>query len=81
MASGALRHSQADWALAVTGVAGPSGGSADKPVGTVCFAWAGPGGRVETETHHFPGDRADVRAQSVARALTGLLERAARLLV
>ena len=81
MASGALRRSQADWALAVTGVAGPSGGSADKPVGTVCFAWAGPGGRVETETCHFPGDRADVRAQSVARALTGLLERAARLLV
>ncbi len=81
MAGGALRHSQADWALAVTGVAGPSGGSAEKPVGTVCFAWAGPGGRIDTETRHFQGDREHVRAQSVARALNGLLERAAHLRV
>ena len=81
MAGGARRHSHADWALAVTGVAGPSGGSPDKPVGTVCFAWAGPGGRVDTETRHFQGDRRDVRAQSVAHALTGLLERAAHLRV
>lgn len=80
MASGALRHSHADWVLAVTGVAGPSGGSPDKPVGTVCFAWAGPAGRVDTESRHFQGGRADVRAQSVAHALAGLLERAAHLL-
>jgi nicotinamide-nucleotide amidase len=80
MASGALRHSHADWALAITGVAGPSGGSPDKPVGTVCFAWAGPAGRVDSETRHFQGDRTDVRAQSVAHALAGLLERAAHLL-
>ena len=80
MADGALRHSHADWALAVTGVAGPSGGSPDKPVGTVCFAWAGPAGRVDTETRHFAGDRAEVRAKSVAHALTGLLARAAHLL-
>ena len=81
MAGGALRHSHADWALAVTGVAGPSGGSAGKPVGTVCFAWAGPDARVDTETRHFQGDREAVRAQSVAHALSGLLERAAHFLV
>lgn len=76
MAAGALRHSRADWALAVTGVAGPGGGSADKPVGTVCFGWAAIDGRVEAQTVHFAGDREQVRAQSVAHALEGLLERA-----
>lgn len=76
MAAGALRHSRADWALAVTGIAGPGGGSPDKPVGTVCFGWAASDGRVDTQTVHFPGDRAQVRAQSVAHALGGLLERA-----
>ena len=79
MAAGALRHSRADWALAVTGIAGPAGGSAEKPVGTVCFAWAGPDGRLDAETRRFAGDRADVRAQSVAHALRGLLDRAATL--
>lgn len=74
MAEGALRHSRASWALAITGVAGPTGGSAEKPVGTVCFAWACRDGRVVTETRHFSGNREAVRAQSVARALTGLLE-------
>ena len=76
MAAGALRHSHADWALAVTGIAGPSGGSKDKPVGTVCFGWAAFDGRVDTQTRHFSGDREAVRAQSVAHALAGLLERA-----
>ena len=76
MAAGALRHSRADWALAVTGIAGPGGGSADKPVGTVCFGWAAVDGRVETQTVRFAGDREQVRAQSVAHALAGLLERA-----
>jgi nicotinamide-nucleotide amidase len=76
MAAGALRHSRADWALSVTGIAGPGGGTADKPVGTVCFGWAAIDGRVETQTVHFAGDRAQVRAQSVALALGGLLERA-----
>ena len=76
MAAGALRHSHADWALAVTGIAGPGGGSADKPVGTVCFGWAAVDGRVETQTVRFAGDREQVRAQSVAHALAGLLERA-----
>ena len=81
MAAGALRHSLADWALAITGVAGPGGGSPDKPVGTVCFGWAGADGRLDTETCHFKGAREEVRAQSVARALNGLLERANHLLV
>lgn len=76
MAAGALRHSHADWALAVTGIAGPSGGSKDKPVGMVCFGWAAFDGRVETQTLHFAGDRQQVRAQTVAHALQGLLERA-----
>jgi len=77
MATGALLHSHADWALSVTGVAGPSGGSPEKPVGTVCFAWAGPDGRIDTERRRFAGDRQAVRAQSAAHALAGLLERAA----
>ena len=76
MAAGALRHSHADWALAVTGIAGPGGGSADKPVGTVCFGWAAVDGRVDAQTVRFAGDREQVRAQSVAHALAGLLERA-----
>ena len=76
MASGALRHSHADWALAITGVAGPGGGSPDKPVGMVCFGWAAMDGRLDTQTCHFGGNREDVRAQSVAHALGGVLERA-----
>ena len=76
MAAGALRHSRADWALAVTGIAGPGGGSKDKPVGTVCFGWAAVDGRVDAQTVRFAGDREQVRAQSVAHALAGLLERA-----
>jgi nicotinamide-nucleotide amidase len=75
MAEGALARSRADWALAITGVAGPAGGSAEKPVGTICLAWAARDGRTATETRHFSGDREAVRAQSVARALEGLLER------
>jgi nicotinamide-nucleotide amidase len=79
MAAGALRNSRADWALAITGIAGPSGGSPDKPVGTVCFSWAGPEGQVAVQTCHFQGDRQAIRAQSVARALAGLLARAQQL--
>ncbi|EXI85207.1 MAG: Nicotinamide-nucleotide amidohydrolase PncC [Candidatus Accumulibacter regalis] len=78
MALGALRCSRADWALAITGVAGPGGGSPSRPVGTVCFAWAGPQGRLDTERRCFAGERAAVRAQSVAHALQGVLQRAAR---
>jgi nicotinamide-nucleotide amidase len=75
MAAGALLHSHADWALAITGIAGPGGGSADKPVGSVCFGWAGPDGRLEVESCRFEGSREEVRAQSVAYALAGILER------
>ncbi len=75
MAAGALDHSGAGVAVAVTGVAGPTGGSREKPVGTVCFAWALRGGAVESETCRFEGDRESIRRQSVIRALQGLLER------
>jgi nicotinamide-nucleotide amidase len=77
MAEGALRRSHADRAVAITGIAGPDGGSIEKPAGTVCFAWAGRNAVTVTETQHFAGDRQAVRAQAVARALAGLLERLA----
>jgi nicotinamide-nucleotide amidase len=77
MAQGALAHSHADWSVAITGIAGPSGGSAEKPVGTVCFAWASKAGGCEAQTCHFAGDRAAVREQSVRHALQGLLARVA----
>jgi nicotinamide-nucleotide amidase len=71
MAEGALRHSRAQVSVAVTGVAGPTGGSPDKPVGTVWFAW-GVAGHTTSEVQHFEGDRAAVRAQTVAHALARL---------
>lgn len=71
MAQGALQHAQAQVAVAVTGVAGPSGGSAAKPVGTVWLGWATPAG-VVSELRHFAGDRAQVRAATVAHALQRL---------
>lgn len=73
MAQGALARSRAQWALAVSGIAGPAGGSPAKPVGTVCFAWAGPDGLLEVSTRHFPGDREGVRAYTAQEALAGLL--------
>ena len=73
MAAGARAHSPAQVALAVTGVAGPTGGSADKPVGTVWFGWATPAGTF-TEHQRFDGDRAAVRAATVRHALAGLLQ-------
>jgi nicotinamide-nucleotide amidase len=76
MAAGAVAHSAAQCALSVTGVAGPTGGSADKPVGTVWFGWCTPAG-VATEHRRFDGDRAAVRAQAVRHALAGLLQRLA----
>lgn len=81
MVAGSLQHSRADWALAITGIAGPTGGSPDKPVGTVCFAWAGPESQCDTETLHLGGDRATIRWQSVRHALLGLLQRSASLSV
>ena len=73
MAQGALAHSHAHLAVAVTGVAGPTGGSQAKPVGTVWFGFATPTG-VVTETRRFDGDRAAVREATVAHALTRLVE-------
>jgi len=75
MAAGALAHSRADLAVAITGIAGPGGAVPGKPVGTVCFGFARREQAVETETLHFPGDRGGVRRQSVRHALEGLLER------
>jgi nicotinamide-nucleotide amidase len=73
MAQGALARSKGTLALAVTGVAGPGGGSREKPVGLVCFAWAGKR-ETRTETKHFSGDRESVRRQSVIHALEGVLK-------
>ena len=83
MVLGALNHSQAQVAVAVTGIAGPTGGSKSKPVGTVCFAWGLPtdGGPtvgaetawVKVETCHFEGDRSSVRLATQQHALNQLL--------
>jgi len=75
MATGALTHSRADVAVAVTGIAGPDGGNPAKPVGTVCFAWARRNRAVDTDTRRFAGDRAAVRAATVEAALRGLIDR------
>ncbi len=75
MAEGARSRAGADLAVAVSGVAGPEGGSTDKPVGTVWIAWAGPGGTA-ARSFHFQGDRDEVRHNSVEEALQGLIERA-----
>lgn len=75
MADGVRRRSGAETALAVTGIAGPDGGSADKPVGTVWFGWAVGDRPAEAERQVFDGDREAVRRQTVAHALRGLLER------
>ncbi len=72
MADGALTHSRAHVSLAVTGVAGPTGGSEAKPVGTVWFAWC-VGGQTHSEMQHFAGDRAAIRAATVRYALQRLL--------
>jgi nicotinamide-nucleotide amidase len=78
MAAGALARSVADVAVAVTGVAGPAGGTAEKPVGLVCFAWAIRDGAPESRTERFGGDRAAVRAATVDRALEGIIDRTSR---
>ena len=74
MVAGALAASHAQIAVAVSGTAGPAGGTADKPVGTVCLAWALKGGEPVAETRLFAGDRDAVRGQAVERALEGVLE-------
>jgi len=72
MARGAHAHSPSDYAIAVTGIAGPDGGTSEKPVGTVCFGWASQS-TCQTETVRFTGDRQSIRQQAVAHALAGLL--------
>ena len=74
MARGALCASPADLALAVTGIAGPTGAVAGKPVGTVCFAWAMRDGQARTETCHFEGNRAAVRRAAAVHALRGVAD-------
>lgn len=73
MALGALIHSVASHALAITGIAGPTGGSATKPVGTICFAWCCAGQSPFAETLYFSGDREAIRRQAVIHALNRLL--------
>lgn len=75
MAEGALRSSRADYAVAITGIAGPDGGTAAKPVGMVCFGWAARDTPATAVTRHFPGDRAAVRRASVIHALQGLIDK------
>jgi nicotinamide-nucleotide amidase len=74
MVSGALEKSGANLGLAVTGIAGPDGGTADKPVGTVWMAWCLRGQAGKSECHHFAGDRDTVRRLTVTTALRGVLE-------
>ncbi len=78
MAEGALRHARAQAAMAVTGVAGPGGGSAGKPVGTVAFGWAVEGLGVDTAATCLAGDRQAVRQAAVEKAIAGLLARLRR---
>lgn len=73
MTAGALTHSRAQFTVAISGIAGPGGGSPDKPVGTVWFAWRSRDGATEAQRQHFEGDRGSVRAQAVTTALTGLI--------
>jgi nicotinamide-nucleotide amidase len=74
MVAGALRHSQAQVALAVSGIAGPGGGSPEKPVGTVWFAWGLKGEVSIARLHHLAGNRSEIRKQAVHIALQGVLE-------
>lgn len=74
MVSGALSHSGGTVAVAVTGIAGPGGGSDDKPVGTVWIGWKRRGGYARAEVFHFDGDRDAVRRQTVGAALRGILD-------
>lgn len=72
MAEGALLYSRAQLSLAITGIAGPAGGTPDKPVGSVCLAWAGLGLETLSQSRYFSGERADIRRLAVIAALRGL---------
>lgn len=73
MAMGAIRNSHAQLSLSITGIAGPSGGTPEKPVGTVFFAWALPDGTTQDKGQHFTGDRNAIRLQSASYSLKELL--------
>ena len=75
MALGALKNSHAQIAGSITGIAGPDGGSAEKPVGTVCFAWASINIQTEAITIKFTGNREEIRQQAAAALMAGLIER------
>ncbi len=75
MAQGALKHSNANISIAISGIAGPDGGSDEKPIGTVWFAWAKDTSTI-TACHYFSGNRDQVRRQAVATALTGIIKNA-----
>ncbi len=74
MATGALANSEADWAIAVTGIAGPDGGSEEKPVGTVYVAWQSKNGFLKVERLQLPGGRHQIREQTVIKAIAKLFE-------
>lgn len=74
MAEGLLKRTQVDLTLSVTGIAGPSGGSLEKPVGTVWFAWASKNQATRTEVHHLLGTRTHIRKTSVLIAVNGLVQ-------
>lgn len=74
MAEGGLRFSNAEYCIAVTGIAGPTGGSAEKPVGTVCFAWADRRPATTSQQARFAGTRQAIQQQSIIHALSGLLD-------
>ncbi len=78
MAEGALARTPATFAVSVTGIAGPGGGTPDKPVGTVCFAWAARGAPTQSALRRFDGDRRGVRAAATIAALAGLVALARR---
>ena len=75
MAQGCLKHSHAQLSGSITGIAGPDGGTVDKPVGTVCFAWAGEKLLLSTTTKRFFGNREEVRQQAAIAWMAGLTER------
>jgi len=75
MVRGILQHSHAQWGLAISGIAGPGGGSAGKPIGTVWIAWAGPEDWLVKRSYRFDGERDEVRRQAVETALHVLYDR------
>ncbi|BDZ72583.1 MULTISPECIES: CinA family protein [Methylophaga] len=76
MAIGTLRHSKADISVSLTGIAGPGGGTENKPVGTVWIAWASQRDKVSSQLFQFDGDRESVRRQAVLAALSGIIKNA-----